>query len=240
MVYRESKPSAALGARPSTVEKAITRAGSNSNQNSTPVYPLVDSGKATPSIVQKANAILNDELNTRAGRSAEEIGKAPRSEPPGLEPTIEGFYKQAPRLGDTLIAGLEHRMDQPAQIASQLASMGGVSLDDDFPGLSFLKPPPPVSPGKAGQVLLTLINDDLKETVECTLKSTDLVGGPGDRIPAEQIQVYPNPVKIAPGETRDVRIDIQVPNGTPPGSYAGLLQGDDVSPLQVLQLSVGP
>jgi hypothetical protein len=153
---------------------------------------------------------------------------------------VEALRQQPGKLVDTFMEVPNHRPEQLAQIASQYARVEGLSPGEDFPSLSFLKPPPPVSPGKAGRVILTLINDDLKKTVECTLHSTDLLGWQGARIPAEQIHVFPNPVKILPGETRDVQIDIRAPNGTPPGSYAGLLQADDVSSLQVLQLSVGP
>lgn len=240
MEHREDRPSTTFGTRPTTVNSAIIPAEVVSNQPSAPDGALGNSAKPQSSLIRKAAAVLKDELEGRASRGTEVL---PGDVLPGsqdLETTVEALHQQPGKLVGAFMEAPKHRPEQLAQIASQFASVEGLSPGEDFPSLSFLKPPPPVSPGKAGQVTLMLTNEDLKETVECTLHSTDLLGRSGDRIPAEQIQVSPNPVKILPGQTADVQIDIRVPNGTPPGSYAGLLQADDVSPLQVLQLSVGP
>ncbi len=240
MVHRESIPVLTLGAEPSTLENVITRAGTKTNQNSIPERPSFDSGKATPSIVQKANAVLNDELNSQTGRNAEEMGKTLQGVPPGPETTIEECHQQVTKLGITLVDALENRMEQPAQIASQLASIEELPIEDEhFPNLSSLKFPFPVSPGKTGRIPFTLINDDPKETADFTLYSMDLVGMSGHRIPEAQITVHPNSGMIKPGDKVDGYIEIRVPTGTPQGSYGGLLQTEDINQLQAMvQLSV--
>ena len=240
MVHRESIPVLTLGAEPSTLENVITRAGTKANQNSIPERPSFDSGKATPSIVQKANAVLNDELHSRTGRNAEEMGKTLQGEPPGLESTIEECHQQVTKLGITMVDALENRMEQPAPIASQLASIEELPIEDEhFPNLSSLKFPLPVSPGQAGHIDFTLINDDPKETADFTLYTTDLVGMSGYRIPEAQITVSPNSGRISPGSSVNGRIEIRVPTDTPQGSYGGLLLTEDSSLLHAeVQLSV--
>ena len=239
MVYQESIPVVTLGAEPSILENVITQAGTKTNQNSTPERPSFDSGKATPSIVQKANAVLNDELNSQTGRNAEEMGKTLQGVPPGLETTIEECHKQVTKSCATLVDALGNPTEQPAQIASQLASNKELPIDEHFPNLSSLKFPFPVSPGKTGRIPFTLINDDPKETADFTLYSMDLVGMSGHRIPEAQITVHPNSGMIKPGDKVDGYIEIRVPTGTPQGSYGGLLQTEDINQLQaVVQLFV--
>ena len=202
---------------------------------------MSDSDQALPSFVQKAAAVLNDELKGRARGGAEVLGQDSTPGPLDLEATAERLRRQARKLVDTFIEVLERRPEQLDQFASQSAGVGRADNGDDSQHVPLLKPPPPVSSGQNGHVRLTLENDDPHETVECALYTTDLVGKSGHRIPTTQVTVSPSPVSIPPGGSADVRIEIRVPSGTPPGSYAGLLQADDVGLLQaVLQLSVGP
>lgn len=238
MPHRQNKPSTALGAASTTVERGIAQAESVSIQDSTSAHSGLDSDQFLPFLVRKAAAVLKDELERRASRGTGVLPGDVVPDSQDLETAMEAFRQQPDKLVDTVMEVPKHRPEQLAQLSSQLIGIGGLPPGEDFPSLCFLTPPPPVTPGKVGQVALTLVNDDPKETVECNLHSTDLLGRTGNRIPAEQIYVSPNPVKVPPGKTADVQIDIRVPNGTPPGSYAGLLQADDVSPLQVLQLSV--
>ena len=201
---------------------------------------MAHSDQALPSIVQKAAAVLSDELKGRASRGAEGLGEASLSGPLDLEPTAERFRQQARKLVDIFIEVLQNRPEHLAQIASQIATVGGPYNGDDSQSVPRLKPPPPVTSGQAGHLSLDLKNDDPSETFEGALYTTDLVGSSGHRIPATQVHLSPSLVSIPPGGSANVRIEVRVPSGTPPGSYAGLLQTDDFGLLQaVLQLSVG-
>jgi len=240
MPYQESGPLTPVGARSAPKEGAITRAGSFPRQNSTSAGSLVDSDRALPSFVHKATVVLNDELKSIASLGTEVLGEASLSGPLGIEPATERFREQARKLVDTFVEMLEHRPEHLTQFAFQGAGVGGPHSGDDRQSVPLLKPPPPVSSGQAGCIVLSLENDDPDETVECALYTTDLVGSSGHRIPAAHVNMSPIPVRIPPGGSTEVRIEIRVPRGTPPGSYAGLLQVNDGSLEQaVLQLSVG-
>ena len=209
-------------------------------QNTTPARSLLELGRPLPSFVQKATAVLSDELKGFASRGTEPFGKAFPSEPIDLEPATERFREQARELVDTFVKILEHRPEQMGRFVSQVAGVGSSHGDDDTRSVPLLKPPPPANSGQAGCIVLSLENDDAHETVECTLYATDLVGSSGHRIPATQVNVSPNPVRIPSGGSAEVRIEIRVPTGTPPGSYAGLLQASHGGlERAVLQLSVG-
>lgn len=240
MSCRESGPLTPVGARSAPKEGAITRAGFLPMQNSTSAGSLVDSDRALPSFVRKAAAVLDDELKGIASLGTEVLGEASLSGPLGFKPATERFREQAGKLVDTFVEMLEHRPEHMTQFAFQGAGVGRPHRSDDLQSVALLKAPPPVNSGQAGCLTLDLENDDPDETVECSLYTTDIVGSSGHRIPAAQVSVSPNPARIPPGGSTEVRIEIQVPRGTPPGSYAGLLQVDDGSSEQaVLQLTVG-
>ncbi len=239
MVPRASIPSSLMGARPPTLEDIITQEGSKTHQPNPPECLSLNSVKTIPSIVQKANAVLIDELNSRAGLSADDTRKSTQRGSSECEATIEGFQKQVSKLDDALSDGLENLTEHPAQVASQLASMEKLPPENPASNLSFLSVLLPVSPGNPGYIDFTLINDDPKEPVDFTLNTTDLVGTSGYRIPEAQITVFPNSGSIKPGEPVDGYLKIRVPLGTPPGSYRGWLQTENNNLLQtVVQLSV--
>lgn len=208
-------------------------------QNSPPGRSLLELGRPLPSFVQKATAVLSDELKGFANRGTDPLGKAFPSEPINLEPTTEKFREQARELIDTFVKILEHRPEQMDQFVSQVACARGLHSEDDNQSVQLLKPPPPVRAGQSACILLSLENDDPNENAECVLYTTDLVGSSGRRIPETHVDVSPSPVRIPSGGSVDVRIGIQVPMGTPPGRYAGLLQASYVGlEYAVIQLSV--
>ena len=242
MVQRGDRPSTTFGARSTTVDSAIIPAGAVSHQQpGAPEGARGNSAKPQSSFIQKADAVLKEELDGRASRVPEVLPGDVLPSSQDLETTVEALRQQPGKLVDAFMEVPKHRPVQSAQIASQAARVEGLYNGADFQPLSFLKVPSPVSSGQTGHIDFTLINDDPKETAEHTLYTTDLVGISGHRIPAAQITVSPNPVRIPPGESVDGRIEIRVPSGTPQGSYGGFLQTEDISRLQaIVQLSVGP
>jgi hypothetical protein len=240
MLNQASRQLTAMGPTPATNELPITRAVTHSMQDAAPARSLLELGRPLPSFVQKATAILSDELKGLASRSTEPFGKAFPREPIDLESASERFREQARELVDTFVKILEHRPEEMGRFVSQVAAVRSSHGDDDTQFVPLLKPPPPVKAGQTGYILLSLENDDPNENIDCGLYMTDLVGRSGHRIPAAHVNMSPSPVRVPPGGSTGVRIEIRVPRGTPPGSYAGLLQVDDGSSEQaVLQLSVG-
>lgn len=201
----------------------------------------VNSEEPQSSIVRKADTVLTNELEGRTSRVPEILPEDLLSASQNFEATVEALRQQARKLVDTFVEVLKQRPEQVTQLISEFPTLAGPLYGDGSGPVSLLKVPSPVTPGQCGTVEFTLINDDPNETAECTLYSTDLIGVSGHRIPHSQISLSPNPLRISPGQSVDGRIEIQLPSGTPPGTYAGLIQTEDLGRLPaVIQLSVVP
>jgi len=185
----------------------------------------------------KAAAVLHNELTTITPVSTDLPEKTSSPSHAGIEPVADRFRHEARKLVDSFIEMLQDRPEQMARLASQLFSIGALKADHSQ-CVPLLKDPPSVHSGQTACVVLTLENrDDI--TVECALITTDVVASSGDRIPAAQVNASPCPVRIPPHGSTEVRIEIRVPTGTPPGCYAGLLQaGDGTLEQAVLRVSV--
>lgn len=208
-------------------------------QNTTP-RSLVEIGRH-PSFLQKATAVLSDELKGLASPATETFGKLFPSEPINLEPTIERFREQARELVDTLVKILAHRPEEIGRFLSQVDGVGSSHRNDGTEFIPLLRPPPPVKAGQTGYILLSLENDDPIEAASCVLYTTDLVGPLGHSISKTHISTSPGTNRIPPSGSNEVRIDIRVPLGTPPGNYAGLVHAVDIGLQQfVIQISVVP
>jgi hypothetical protein len=194
-----------------------------------------------PSFVQKAIAVLSDELKGFASQGTEPFGKAFPSEPIDLEPVTERFREQARELVDTFVKILEHRPEEMGRFVSTVAGVASSHADADTKSVPLLKPPPPVKAGETGYILLSVENEDPNEGASCALYTTDLVGPLAHSISKTHISMSPSTIRIPPGGSNEVRIDIRVPLGTPPGKYAGLVHAVDIGLQQfVLQISVVP
>jgi hypothetical protein len=98
-----------------------------------------------------------------------------------------------------------------------------------------LRPSQPIKAGAVATVPLRLVNDHI-DTDECFLVATDLIGISGYRIPASHVCVFPSPVRIAAGDSMEIRIEVRIPSTTPAGHYTGLLQTDDGEALRALMI----
>jgi hypothetical protein len=230
-----------MGTSPGTNELPVTRTGAHSVQDTTPARSLVELGRTLPSFIQKASAVLSDELKGFANRGTEPFGNPFPSEPSNLERTAERFREQALELVDTFVKMLQHRPEQMGRFASTVAGVASSHADGDTTSVPLLKPPPPVKAGETSHILLSLENDDPNEAASCVLYTTDLVGPLAHSISKTHISISPSTIRIPPGGSNEVRIDIRVPPETPPGNYAGLVHAVDIGLQQfVVQISIVP
>ncbi|MCA9498973.1 MAG: hypothetical protein KC588_07245 [Nitrospira sp.] len=198
-----------------------------------------NSTKPQSDLIRKAHAVLQNELESRTSLGTEVLSKDALPSLQDLETTVEPLRQQPGTLVDALMDVPKHPPESLAHIASRFPRLEGFQPEDNFQPIFLLKIPLPVSPGQTSHIDFTLINDDPTETAEHTLYTTNLVGMSGHRIPETYITVFPNSIRIPPGESVDGRIEIHVPTGTPQGSYGGLLQTEDITRLQaVIRLSV--
>lgn len=193
------------------------------------------------SLVPKADAVLEEELRGRSSPDNDQMQVNVSPIPMDLESTLDLLLQRDTDFAGTLMKVLKQRPEQLTQIASQLANTEQLPHGNDVPPFPLLKISSPVNAGNAGQIMFSLINDGDNETADYPLHSTDLVGLEGHRIPASYINISPNISTIPPGESVDGQIEIRVPRGTPPGTYAGLLKTEDISQLMtIVQLTVAP
>ncbi len=240
MVHPQDRPSTTSGSRHTRVDGAIIPAGSVSNQPREPEIARGNSTKPQSDLIRKAHAVLQDELKSRTSLNTEVLPMDALPNLQDLETTVEPLRQQPGALVDTFMDVPKHRPESLAHRSSRLTRIEELQPEDHFQPIVLLKIPLPVSPGQTGHIDFTLFNDDPTETAEHTLYTTNLVGMSGHNIPETYITVFPNPIRIPPGESVDGRFEIHVPTGTPQGSYGGLLQTEDITRLQaVIRLSVG-
>lgn len=240
MVHREDRPSTTFGTRATTVDSAIIPAGSASHQLGAPDGARGKSAKPQSYFIQKADAVLQQELESRTRRRMEVLPGNVLPASQDLDTTVKLLRQQPRTLTDAFLVVPKNHPAHLAHIVSQISGVEERQNEDDVQPIFLLKLSLPVSSGQTGHIDFTLINEDQKETAKHTFYTTDLVGVSGHRIPETHITVSPNPVRIPPGDSVDGRLEIRVPTGTPQGNYGGMLQTEDITLLQaVVQLSVG-
>lgn len=203
---------------------------------SAPVSQGGDANPAESARAVKAASILAEERKLRGEDAVRSGPEGQAQEWRNATPTMELLRRQAGDLVSTMVEVLG-RSGGPRPEAGGIAD-GERLLRGDPPGALLLSPAV-VGPGQAGEIVLTLENEDTSEPAMCAFFASDLVANSGSRIPAPQIRASPSPARIPPGGSIDVRVEIRVPSGTPAGNYAGLLQTDDAAqPPVVLQVRV--
>jgi hypothetical protein len=189
---------------------------------------MVRPDNRSPSLIERATEILHDEIANGALADVRAAGPkwsahfrdlvAPRT-PAHLAAEIGGL------LGTVvdLLAPRPRTMDSASQrlgmAAPSRASEGAVSNGES---MSVLRSRP-VAPGGTAEIRTSLRNDG-PTPVEVRFSSSDLVAQTDGRIPAYCLHPTPGLVRIPPDAVVDMTIVLDVPNGTSPGLYRGLLQ----------------
>ncbi len=165
-------------------------------------------------------------------RAVEGNLSANRSQSSVVPPAVKSpILEQATRILREESAGLpsssRSRLNLPfAATASdgQSAFLSTSGNDKEGPdGVLLLDPPPPVKAGQTATVVLSMANDS-EASMSLCLVATHLVSCSGARIAASNIDISPEETVVAPAQSVDVKIDVDVPDIIIPGEYAGLLQ----------------
>jgi len=233
MVHPEHIPSEIPEGKSLSTENVMGGRGLQTSINGPPEHSSANSSKAPTSIVQKAKAVLNDELKSRPSPSRENIGNPLQGVSSELESTITKAFNDVSHGGMTSMEELRNQKNE------QSANRGKSYQGDQPLGFSILKSLLPICPGETCRIPFSLINDDPNEWAQFTLNTTDLIGLSGHRIPGTHITMSQNSGTLKPGETVDGHLEIHVPMDTPQDSFAGLLQMEDSNqPQAVIHFSV--
>ena len=94
--------------------------------------------------------------------------------------------------------------------------------------------PGTIKAGSAVEIPMTLKNESDSPTETFQFHSSDLVNSDGEHIAAQQIRFMPEKMVIDPQQDAMVTVTISVPQGTPPGTYSGLLQATRMEQLRAV------
>ncbi|MDB5206479.1 MAG: hypothetical protein JWR72_1554 [Flavisolibacter sp.] len=82
----------------------------------------------------------------------------------------------------------------------------------------------PAKPGQSIDLPVLITNHSSDKAMQVEFAKSELIGPLGNKIPAKAIQVIPKSFMLAPGEAKEVIINITIPATAKPGSYSGLFQ----------------
>jgi hypothetical protein len=160
---------------------------------------------------------------------------AVRSAAPGaLVPRIRADWHEAiDMMLDALTLGAHTFGDQVRRFVTvktarvEPAALGSDPAPDEAGGGSavVVAMPGPVAPGEASERPMALANDSNRDTVEMRFSSSSLAGPPGARISGAMVSFDPPALAVEAGGTGRVVVRVQVPPGSPPGTYSGCVQG---------------
>ena len=207
---------------------------------------------ATPSIVIKAAAIIEEEVAMGIG-AAKRIEQrfldvaALRAQP--ADAVMSKFRHDAHEAIDIIIdivtAAAAAAGDRAGRFINVTAShTGSVTKESSAPESAVRMPtvrvPGVVAAGTTAQLTMSLENESDQATAEFTLHAGELVSASGARIPSDHVRFEPATVVVAPRAASTVTVHINVPAGTPAGSYEGLVRATQLDGLKaVLAVTVG-
>ncbi len=92
--------------------------------------------------------------------------------------------------------------------------------------------PKPVKAGEKAEIEISFENNRSTETEEFKLFSTDLISNSGERLSSGLVKFEPQTMKINPYQTMQIKVAIEVPEETVPGTYSGLVLASNMSDLR--------
>jgi hypothetical protein len=191
----------------------------------------VDFAEATSKVVEQAASILETEVAAGiavAKKLEDQVidTEKLRSEKP--EEVMARFRRDAHEVVDILADIAAVSMKYMLDVSRNAITIRGrdtTSKAEQASGeqLPVIKVAEAVKPGETGKVSMTLQNDGDTETEEFRFTSTDLVSGAGERIPSKHVTFAPQALRIEQHKAARVDIAVDVPKGTPAGTYSGLV-----------------
>lgn len=190
--------------------------------------PLLTRRPGTASLVERAEAVLRDEIeggalaNVAAATQAwsasrrdlllPEVTRRLAAEFGGLLDTVLDLLAPSPRSPAA--------SSLPSPLGQGPAPQRGQQPEEPVPVLRAWRPAPP---GGTAEIRASLQNDG-PASVEVGFIWSDLVSGPAGRIPASCLRFVPGRVRVPPGATADLAIGLAVPHDARPGLYHAVLQ----------------
>lgn len=203
---------------------------------------------AAPAVVIKAVTILEEELASGLGvvrRIEQRFLDVDTIRQQGPDAVMSKFRRDGHEAVDIILDVLTAAAQTvEAQAGRFINVTAGATKsetdDDDALGMRVpaLRVPGRVLAGRAGEVAMSLENASDMGTSGFTLHSSDLVGASGARIPSSSIAFSPDTLSVGPKQAGRVTVKVHVPDGTPAGTYEGLVRATQLESLRAMLIVV--
>ncbi|MDX6400570.1 MAG: hypothetical protein QOF27_1176 [Gaiellaceae bacterium] len=195
-------------------------------------------------IVSRASTILEEELAAGIGAAKQIESRflnVSEMRSTNTDEVMARFRKDAHEVVDIVLdllnvptrslGGLGARASVGEESAGRTVGTGADSPTIRLPDV--------VPAGTSAAVPFSLENDGETPTAEFEFQATDLVNAGGDAILGQHVRFEPAKLTIAPHDRESVTISVEVPVGTAPGVYSGLVLASKLERLRaVLVVSV--
>jgi hypothetical protein len=191
--------------------------------------------------VQKAASILEEEIaiGILAAKEIEQkFVDVPGIRSAAPEEVVVRFRKDAHEIVDILMDLVALGTKSVATLTESLVRLEpkdqSIKSAAGSSGIPTLVVPGVVAPGQLASISMSLENAADKETEEIELHASDLVSAEGHRIESGLVQFSPKDLTLGSNSTQQVSISITVPEATPEGAYAGLIQATRMDHLRAV------
>jgi hypothetical protein len=202
--------------------------------------------ETSPQIVMKAISVLEEEVVASGLGAAKRIEQRflnvdeLRAQPP--DAVMSRFRRDAHEAVDIILDVLTAATllvgDRAGRVvnvtASRIASAAAPSPAQT--GVPMMRVAAPVAAGATADLPLALENESEVATAEFTLHASELVTGSGARIPSDCVSFHPGTLAVGPRQVGQVSVQVRVPEGTPPGSYEGIVRASQLEQLRAVLL----
>lgn len=178
-------------------------------------------------IVSQASTILEEELAAGIGAAKQiearlvDVAEMRSTNP---DEVMARFRRDAHEVVDIVLDLLNVPTRSLGGLVQRISvgdgSPAAVASPSDAPTI---KLPGDVPAGGSATVPFSLENDGDTPTAEFTFQATDLVNADGEKIAASHVTFEPASLTIPAHDRESVTISVEVPKGTAPGVYSGLV-----------------
>jgi hypothetical protein len=210
---------------------------SPSESKTAPADILKGFAKSSSRIVQKAASILEEEIaaGILAAKQVEERlinVREIRSANP--EEVMQRFRRDAHEVVDIVLDVVNAATNSVADLAERAVSIRSVDKSGKASraatgGIPTLTVAEPVKAGESAEISMAVENDSDKLTADFSFHSSDLLSSSGHLIPAAAVHFTPTKLSLPPHGGERLKVTLQVPSTTPPGTYASLIQATNLS-----------
>jgi hypothetical protein len=221
-----------------------------------PGMPAI-SGRNATRVVRQAAKVLEQELAAgivAAKRIEERFIDVQQIRSRNPDEVMQRFRRDAHEVVDIIVDVLTVVVDQANNVTERSFAIGGSrkaqaranGAPNGAPNgasngaaahaqsVPTLATPVPMVPGQTVEIMISVENDSDKPTLPIVFKSSDLASSEQAVIPASNVKCAPSEIVLGPRSVERVAVRIHVPQDTPPGTYCGMFQANNLATVRAV------